>query len=209
LLGAVLFWDLFARIMQGVTVAFLEDVWTRNFLNLFATPLRISEYVCGLVVSSIGTSVLGLLAMLVLATGVFGLEFLRLGALLLPIVALLFVFGIALGILASAMVLRWGPASEWLIWPIPALLAPFAGVFYPIGTLPAWMQAIGSLLPPSYVFEALRAALAGRPVAMADLLGGGGLALVQLVLSAVVFAAVHRYVMRSGLLARYSAESVT
>jgi ABC-2 type transport system permease protein len=209
LLGAVLFWDFFARIMQGVTVAFLEDVWTRNFLTLFATPLRISEYVGGLVISSIGTSVLGLAVMLVLATGVFGLDFLRLGVLLVPVVALLFVFGIALGILASAMVLRWGPASEWLIWPIPALLAPFAGVFYPVATLPRWMQAVASALPPSYVFETLRAALAGRPVALGDLLWSSALALVQLALSAAVFAAVHRYVMRSGLLARYSAESVS
>lgn len=208
LLGAVLFWDFFTRIMQGVTVAFLEDVWSRNFLNLFATPLRVSEYVCGLVLSSIGTSVLGLLAMLVLATGVFGLDFLRLGARLVPVVGLLFLFGIALGILASAMVLRWGPASEWLIWPIPALLAPFAGVFYPVATLPPWMQAVASALPPSYVFETLRATLAGRSVTMDGLLWAGALALVQVVLSAVVFASVHRYVMRSGLLARYSAESV-
>ncbi|HTT11529.1 MAG TPA: ABC transporter permease [Burkholderiaceae bacterium] len=208
LLGAVLFWDLFTRIMQGVTVAFLEDVWTRNFLNLFATPLRISEYVCGLVLSSIGTSVLGLLAMLVLATCVFGLDFLGLGLLLVPVVGILFVFGIALGIVASAMVLRWGPASEWLIWPIPALLAPFAGVFYPVATLPAWMQSISSALPPSYVFEALRATLAGRPVVVDGLLWAGAIAVVELVLSGAVFAAVHRYVMRSGLLARYSAESV-
>ena len=208
LLGAVLFWDLFTRIMQGVTVAFLEDVWARNFLNLFATPLRISEYVCGLVLSSIGTSVLGLLAMLVLATGVFGLDFLRLGVFLLPVVCILFVFGIALGILASAMVLRWGPASEWLIWPIPALLAPFAGVFYPVATLPAWMQSIASALPPSYVFEALRATLAGRSVMTDGLLWASAIAVLELALSGAVFAAVHRYVMRSGLLARYSAESV-
>jgi len=209
LLGAVLFWDLFTRIMQGVAVAFLEDVWTRNFLTLFATPLRISEYVAGLVISSIATSALGLLAMLVLATGVFGLDFLRLGVLLVPVVGLLFVFGIALGILASAMVLRWGPASEWLMWPIPALLAPFAGVFYPVDTLPHWMQGVAAVLPPSYVFEALRATLAGRSIAAGPLLWGCGLALAQLVLSGAVFAAVHRYVMRIGLLARYSAESVT
>jgi len=208
LLGAVLFWDFFTRIMQGVTVAFLEDVWSRNFLNLFAAPLLISEYVCGLVITSIGTSAFGLLAMLILATSIFGLSFFPLGALLIPIVGLLFVFGLALGILASAMVLRWGPASEWLIWPIPALLAPFAGVFYPIATLPTWMQTVAAALPPSYVFEALRSALAGRPVATDSLLWGGTLALAQVVLSAAVFGYVHRYVVRSGLLARYSAENV-
>ena len=74
---------------------------------------------------------------------------------------MLFLFGIALGVLASAMVLRLGPASEWLVWPIPALLSPFAGVFYPLSTLPAWMRGIGRLLPPSYVFEAMRSVVGG------------------------------------------------
>ena len=39
LLGAVLLWDFLIRVMQGVTMAFFEDVWSRNFLNIFATPL--------------------------------------------------------------------------------------------------------------------------------------------------------------------------
>src|SRR5580698_9032342 len=82
LLGAVLMWDFFSRVMQGVTTAFFEDVWSRNFLNVFATPLRISEYVSGLVMSSIATSMMGLIAMLVLATSAFGLSFFMYGALL-------------------------------------------------------------------------------------------------------------------------------
>ena len=63
LLGAVLLWDFLTRVMQGVTMAFFEDVWSRNFLNLFATPLRTSEYLAGLIISSIGTSLVSLLAM--------------------------------------------------------------------------------------------------------------------------------------------------
>src|ERR1700735_4639346 len=73
LLGAVLLWDFFTRVMQGVTMAFFEDVWSRNFLNVFATPLSISEYISGLVLSSIATSSVGLVTMLVLVTAVFGL----------------------------------------------------------------------------------------------------------------------------------------
>src|SRR5689334_25360276 len=60
LLGAVLLWDFLGRVMQGVTTAFFEDVWTRNFLNIFATPMTIVEYVGGLVLSSIVTSTVGL-----------------------------------------------------------------------------------------------------------------------------------------------------
>jgi ABC-2 type transport system permease protein len=83
-LGAVLLWDFFARVMQGVTMTFFEDVWSRNFLNIFATPISLSEYLAGLVLSSIATSVIGLGIMLLLATLAFGLSFFAYGLILLP-----------------------------------------------------------------------------------------------------------------------------
>jgi ABC-2 type transport system permease protein len=207
LLGAVLFWDFFTRVMQGVTLTFFEDVWSRNFINVFATPLQISEYLTGLVLSSIATSAVGLLVMLILATILFGLRFFALGLLLVPLLLVLFLFGIALGVLASAMVLRLGPASEWLVWPIPALLSPFVGVFYPLSVLPQWMQAIGRLLPPSYVFTSMRSVLAGQPHPHGALAAGAALALADILLASWLFLRVYRYAVRSGLLARYSAES--
>jgi ABC-2 type transport system permease protein len=208
LLGAVLLWDFFTRVMHGITTAFLEDVWSRNLLNVFATPLRVSEYVTGLVVTSIATSMVGLVVMLALATGVFGLSFFAYGAAAVPFVLVLFLFGIALGIFASAMVLRLGPASEWLVWPIPALLSPFAAVFYPVAVLPAWMQWFSHLLPPSYVFEGMRAIVAGRSFSWDALAIGFALAIVQIAIAQVVFVRVFRSTVKSGLLARYSAESV-
>ncbi len=209
LLGAVLFWDFQARVMQGVTMAFFEDVWARNFLNLFATPIRISEYLCGLVASSIATSAVGLVVMTAVATAAFGLSFAPYGFLLAPLLGVLFLFGIALGIAGSALVLRLGPAAEWFIWPIPALISPFAGVFYPVSVLPAWMRIVSRVLPPSYVFEGMRAAILGRPVPAASLPASALLAVIWLVLACVVFARVHRYAVRTGLIGRYSAESVT
>ncbi len=146
LLGAVLLWDFLSRVMHGVTMAFLEDVWSRNFLNLFATPLSVSEYVGGLVLSSIATSAVGLVVMLVVASAAFGLSLFTYGVLLVPFLLVLLLFGIALGIFGSAIVLRLGPAAEWFVWPIPAVVSPFAGVFYPIATLPPWMQGLASLL---------------------------------------------------------------
>ncbi|MEW6168967.1 MAG: ABC transporter permease [Pseudomonadota bacterium] len=209
LLGAVLLWDFFTRVMQGVTIAFFEDLWSRNFLNIFATPLTIAEYIGGLVVTGVLTSLVGLVVMLLVATLVFGLPFFAYGALLVPFLLVLFLFGIALGILASAMVLRLGPASEWFVWPIPALLSPFAGVFYPLSTLPEWMQWIGRLLPPSYVFEGMRAVVDGRGFEPAALAAGVALALLQIVLAGWAFASIYRHAVRSGLLARYAAETVS
>ena len=208
LLGAVLLWDFCTRIMHGVSTAFLEDVWSRNFLNLFSSPLSISEYITGLVITSVLTSILGLVTMLLLAIGVFHLQLFSLGLPLAAFLLVLFVFGIALGILGSAIVLRLGPASEWLLWPLPALLSPFAAVFYPLNVLPSWMQAVARALPPSYVFEGMRDLLGGRPFPAALLLQGTAVAVMQLLLAAYFYASVYRHAVRSGLLARYSAESV-
>jgi ABC-2 type transport system permease protein len=209
LLGAVLLWDFFSRVMHGVTTAFFEDVWSRNFLNLFATPLSLAEYLGALVVSSTATSALGLVAMLLLATGAFGLSVVAYGLALLPFLLVLFLFGVALGIAGSAMVLGLGPAAEWFVWPIPAVVSPFAGVFYPVSTLPRWMQHLAQLLPPSYVFEGMRTILDGGR-APAGMLAVGALLAVGYVLAACwLFARVYRHAVRTGLLVRYSAESVS
>ncbi len=209
LLGAVLLWDFEARVMQGVTMAFFEDVWSRNFLNVFASPLRLSEYLGGLVLSSIATSAVGLAVMLLVAVAAFGLAFPVAGLLLAGFFLVLFLFGIALGIAGSAVVLRLGPAAEWFIWPIPAVLAPFACVFYPLATLPGWMRPVARLLPPSYVFEGMRAVVAGGAASGAMLLAGTLIAVVYILLACWIFASVHRYAVRTGLIARYAAESVS
>jgi ABC-2 type transport system permease protein len=209
LLGAVLLWDFFGRVMQGVTMTFFEDVWSRNFLNVFSTPLTIAEYVSGLVLSSVATSAVGLLVMITIATAAFGLGFAAYGLVLAPALLVLFLFGIALGVAGCAIVLRLGPAAEWLIWPIPAVLSPFAGVFYPLATLPAWMRVVSWVLPPSHVFEVLRAVLAGGAPSWRSLALAALLAVADVLLAALLFVRVHRHAVRTGLIARYSAESVS
>ena len=218
MLGAVLLWDFMARVMQGITTAFLEDVWSRNFLNLFASPLSVSEYLGGLVLSSIATSAIGLVVMVALATLVFGLSFFVYGAMLAAFLLVLFLFGISLGIFGSALVLRFGPAAEWFIWPIPAFISPLACVFYPLSTLPHWMQWLARIIPPSYVFEGMRQILsrqtgaapqAAQAIAVTPLLIGSVLALVYLLGMARAFTGVYRHAVRTGLIARYSAETVS
>jgi len=209
LLGAVLLWDFLIRVMQGVTMAFFEDVWSRNFLNIFATPLTIAEYLGGLVFSSIATSIIGLFVMLTLANGLFGLRFFSYGIALGEFFLTLFLFGIALGVFASGIVMRLGPAAEWFIWPIPALLSPFAGVFYPLSTLPGWMQTISHALPPAYVFEGVRQIVAGGTPAGGTLAAAVALSIAYLVLACWWFARIYRQAVRTGLIARFSAESLT
>jgi ABC-2 type transport system permease protein len=209
LLGAVLLWDFFSRVMYGVATAFFEDVWSRNFLNVFASPLSIPEYLAGLVATAILTSAIGLLVMYVVATAFFGLSFASYGAAILPFLLILFLFGIALGIVGVAVVLRFGPPAEWFVWPIPALISPFVGVFYPLSVLPRPMQYVSHLLPPAYVFEGVRSIVAGHGVSAPLLLLGAALAILYILLACWLFTAVFRHAVRTGLIARYSAESIS
>lgn len=209
LLGAVLLWDFFTRVMHGVTMAFFEDVWSRNFLNIFASPLTIPEYLAGLVISSVVTSTIGLVAMLAVAGGVFGFSVLVYGAAIVPFLLVLFLFGVALGVIGTALVLRLGPAAEWFVWPIPALVSPFAGVFYPVATLPQWMQWVARALPPSYVFEGVRGIIGGAGWSIGLLAWGAALAALYVVLAGWIFSTVYRHAVRTGLIARYSAETVS
>lgn len=208
LLGAVLLWDFFHRIMHGVAIAFLEDVWSRNFLNLFTSPLSIGEYAVGLIATSTATSVVGLFVMILIATSFFGLSILSYGLIVFPFIVVLLLSGVALGLVGTAIILRWGPAAEWLIWPLPALFSPFVGVFYPLSTLPSWMQWIAHLLPPSYVFEGLRIIVKGGSPDWNGLLIGLALSGLYVLMAMWCLIKTYRSALQSGLIARYAAESV-
>lgn len=206
LLGAVLLWDMLVRIMQGVGVAYMEENWSHNLFNLFASPLSAGEFISGLILTSLMTSAIGLVVMVLLAMGMFHLSFFAFGLALLPFLSVIFACGIALGIVCCAIMLRLGPSAEWFIWPIPAVLSPFAAVFFPLSTLPPWMQLTGRLVPPSYVFENIRAIAAGAQPSWSDLAVALGLSGFYIVLACLFFVTMHRHAMRTGAIARYSAE---
>ena len=208
LLGGIVLWDFLSRVMTGITMTFFEDVWSRNFLNIFASPLSIGEYVAGMVVSTVWTRAIGFLGMLIAAGLLFGFFITAYGLLALPFLLILFLAGIALGIFGVALVLRYGPSAEWFIWPLPAVAAPFVGVFYPIETLPHWMQLIGKILPPTYVFEGVRAIVAGKTFPSSQLFLGTALGLLTIALSYAFFVSTYKRAVRTGLIARYSAETV-
>jgi ABC-2 type transport system permease protein len=207
LVGAVLMWDFFIRTMQGVTMGFFEDVWSRNFLNLFATPLSIAEYLSGLVLSSILTCSLSLAVMVSVATIAFGFSFHVYGVMLVGFFLVLFACGIAFGIVSIGVVLRLGSAAEWLVWTIPAIISPFVGVFYPLSTLPRWMRYISYLLPPSYVFEGMRSVILDRSIPWRGLLAGTGVSLLYILLACSYSIYEFRRAIRCGIIARYSTET--
>ncbi|MFH0890606.1 MAG: ABC transporter permease, partial [Candidatus Liptonbacteria bacterium] len=196
-LGAVLIWDFLSRIMQGITMSFMEDTWTRNLLNIFASPISISEYMSGLIATSILKSVASFGVLLLVASAAFGFSAFSYGFSILAFLLILFLSGIALGILGTSIMLRWGPIAEWFIWPIPALMSPFVGVLYPASTLPHWMQQVGQFLPPSYVFDGLRSIVAGGEFHLGSFAIGIALAIFYIFIAYLIFLRVYRRAVRT------------
>jgi ABC-2 type transport system permease protein len=189
-------------------MAFLEDVWSNNLINYFASPLKVSEYTIGLVASSIVTALLGFLAMSVIAGLGFGYDIFIIGLSMIPFVGILFLFGMALGLFTCAAIFRLGPTAEWLSWPLPMILSLISGVYYPIDTLPGFLAHIARMFPPAYVFESLRSQLeqaATMELVVQNLLLGSGLAVLYLFLSYRFFLHVYHHNLRTGKLARFNA----
>lgn len=119
LLGSIILWEFMSRIQQGMMTAFLEDIWTENFINFFASPLEVKEYLSGLILTSITTSTIGFFLMALIAGLVFGYNIFIIGLYILPLILVLFVFGMAMGLFITSLIFRLGPSAEWLGWPIP------------------------------------------------------------------------------------------
>ncbi|MBI4833707.1 MAG: ABC transporter permease [Planctomycetes bacterium] len=208
-LGAIILWEFMGRVQAGIMMAFLEDIWSQNFFNYFASPLKISEYLAGLVITSIVTALIGFVIMILIAGAGFGYNFFIIGVMILPFIMILFVFGVAMGIFITGVIFRLGPAAEWLGWPIPFIMSIFAGVFYPISVLPDALQVVAGLIPASYVFESMRIIFEGGEFGArvaSNLAGGTALALAYLAAAYYFFMRVYKRNLKHGNIGRFSAE---
>ena len=160
--------------------------------------------------ASVATSITGFAFIITLAGLAFGYNIFIIGIGVLPLLLILFIFGIALGLLTTTIILRFGPSAEWIAWPIIAILTPLAGVFYPISVLPGILQTISRFLPPSYVFEGLRSVIiSGQPIGdlLSGLAGALILAIIYLIIVYLLFVYNYRVVLRKGLISRFETEN--
>ncbi|MDH4474941.1 MAG: ABC transporter permease [Verrucomicrobiaceae bacterium] len=207
LLGAMILWDVIFRAQQGVAISFLEDVWTRNLLNVFVAPVRTIEYLAatfcvGFLRILVTITVLGLVAGLMYSFNIF-----TLGWALLPFFMNLMVSGWALGMISTALILRWGQAAESLAWAVPFFIQPFIAVFYPVSAIkPEWVQTISWALPPTHVFEGMREVLKTGVFAWDKFFWAAGLNLIFLTAAGMVFFYMLTLTRRRGLLTKFATQ---
>ncbi|HEY7550687.1 MAG TPA: ABC transporter permease [Hyphomicrobiaceae bacterium] len=156
-IGAVLLWDILVRGQLGFSIAFLEEVWSHNLGHLLMSPLRPAELIASLVVVSLAKLAVAMVPVAFMAYWFFGFNILSLGVAFAALFANLIVMGWALGLVSAGVVLRWGLGAENFAWLVAFVLLPLCCVYYPVTTLPGWLQPVALALPPTYVFEGLRA----------------------------------------------------
>ena len=159
LLSGVMLWDVLFRSQMGVSMSFLEEMWSRNLGHLFVSPLRPYEMLVGLMVVSLIRTLIGLIPASLLAMMFFGFSLYSLGIPLIGFFINLIIMGWSIGFMTSGLILRVGLGAESMAWAAIFAIAPICGIYYPITVLPDWLQTVAFFLPASHVFEGMRAIL--------------------------------------------------
>ena len=135
---------------------FLEEIWSRNFTNLFISPIKLSEIIAALTFTAIFRTLIGLIPASIIAIPLFGVSIFKVGLPLIFLLTILYIFGVTLGLFVTAGLIRFGPSFENIAWASLFFLAPLGCIYYPLEILPDWLQIFAQLLPLVYIFEEMR-----------------------------------------------------
>jgi len=200
LISVVLVWDCLFRSHISYTLSFLEELWSRNLGNLFVSPLRPRELIAALATISMMRTLIGMLPAALLAIPFFGVSVFDMGLPLLGFFLNLVLTGWAISQFVTGILIRYGLGAESLTWVLPFLIAPFSCIYYPLSTLPEWMQSIAVFIPTTYVFEGMRALLVDGNFETGLMVKGFTLNILYLIFGLIAFFISFQAARRHGLL---------
>ena len=187
ILSSAILYDFLFRSSISFNMLFLEEIWSRNFTNLFVAPLKVSEIITALTITALLRTLIGVVPAILLATPFFGVSLFNLGPSLILLFLSLYLFGITLGLLVTAGLLRYGPAFENIAWSSLFLLAPLGCVYYPLSILPEWLQILAKGLPLVYIFEEVRSILVNNIVDYSNIVTALKLNFIYFMLAVFIF----------------------
>ena len=200
LLSGLLLWEVVVRGNLSLSIAFLEEMWSRNLGHLFVSPIRPWEMATGIIIAALLRTLLGLVPVSLMAWAFFGYNIYTLGLPLVAFFAILQMFSWSVGLAMSGMIMRVGQSAESFAWAAVFILMPVSGVYYPVSVLPQWMQVISYGLPPAYVFEGMRAIMTDKVVHWDMMALAFGLSALYLVIGFQIFLWFFRASRRAGSL---------
>ena len=187
ILTCAILYDILFRSSISFNMLFLEEIWSRNFTNLFITPLKISEIITALSLTAILRALIGLIPVSLFAIFLFGVSIYKLGFIIIFLLLNLHIFGICLGILVSAGLIRFGPSFENIAWASLFFLAPLGCIYYPLDVLPNWLQYVANSLPLVYIFEEVRNIITNNNFLIKNILCATGLTFFYFIISISIF----------------------
>ena len=187
ILSAAILYDFLFRSSISYNMMFLEEIWSRNFTNLFIAPIKISEIISALTFTAIFRTLIGLVPAAFLAIPLFGVSIFKIGFPLIFLLISLYIFGVTLGLLVTSGLIRFGPSFENIAWASLFFLAPLGCIYYPIEILPEWLQLIAKLLPLVHLFEEMRSILIENLVNYYAVLKACIISLVYFIIGIIVF----------------------
>lgn len=187
ILSGLILWQVVFRVNLETAKGLFEELLSHNVVNLFSTPLTLSEWVVGMMALGVINMVLVFSCCSVVVWFLYGINTLALGWNLIPFVFSLLMAGWFIGFLICGLLIYWGLKAQDFVFTFGWVFSPFSAIYYPLAILPHWLQAIGKCLPMTYVFEAMRGILAGQPLNHQYIAISFGLNTVYLALSLLFF----------------------
>ena len=202
LLGAVILWGLFNAFQRDMAVGFLEELWSRNLVSLFASPLSVSEYVTGLIIVTVAKAMIGLLVGVSLAWLFYHYDMFPMLPTLLPFILNLILFALTMGIVVTGLIFRFTSKFQAMAWSLAGILMPLSCVFYPLSSLPSCLRPMASILPTTHSFEGMREAIEKGAFSVADFRSGLALNLIYFLLAILFFRWMFESARSRGLLVK-------
>jgi ABC-2 type transport system permease protein len=200
LLSGLLLWEVVVRGNLSLSIAFLEEMWSRNLGHLFVSPIRSWEMATGIIIAALLRTLLGLIPVSLMAWAFFDFSIYSLGLPLLAFFLILQMFSWSIGLAMSGMIMRVGQSAESFAWAAVFILMPISGVYYPVSVLPHWLQPLSWALPTSYIFDGMRSILLHGTMQWNLLLLAFGLSVLYLVVGFQIFLWFFRSSRRAGSL---------
>ena len=203
LISGILFWLIVWRGQYEISVNLLEDLFNKNLINIFGSPLKFSEWLISFLIIGLLKAIMSLIFVSVAAFLLYRFRVGIFGFYLIPFFFLLIMMGWWIGFFVSGMILRFGTRAQTLAWSTIALFAPFSAVYYPLSILPEWAQTIAKFIPSSYIFEGIREIIKTGKISPDKLLASLGLNCIYLALSLLFIKSSFKKVLEKGLVKVY------
>ncbi|MEK7577753.1 MAG: ABC transporter permease [Patescibacteria group bacterium] len=157
--SGIILWYVLWRGQYEITVNLLEELWSENLGNLFSSPLTLPEWTIALCALGFLKLILTIAFTALVAYFLYAVNIFHLGFALIPFIVGLLIMGWGFGLFIAGLFLRFGTNIQTLAWAGGFALMPFSATYYPLDSLPNWVQAVAHFLPSSYIFEGMRSVL--------------------------------------------------